>query len=78
MCWELDTLFPHHKIPLSWGGSSDKENIIALCENCHKKTHKELNKRLNVIIKNKILSQHKEEILDLIGDMYIKNEHLVN
>ena len=29
----------HHIIPVSEGGSSDEENIVVLCPNCHKMAH---------------------------------------
>ena len=34
------TLHVHHKIYRSQGGSDDIENLITLCEGCHKKLHK--------------------------------------
>lgn len=30
----------HHKTPLAAGGTGDDENLILLCEDCHKKQHK--------------------------------------
>lgn len=29
----------HHKIPLGWGGTNDDDNLVLLCEDCHKKIH---------------------------------------
>lgn len=29
----------HHKIPLSRGGTHDKDNLIALCRECHARIH---------------------------------------
>jgi len=29
----------HHIVPISEGGTSDEENLILLCPNCHKKAH---------------------------------------
>lgn len=29
----------HHKLPLSQGGTHDKENLIALCKECHSRIH---------------------------------------
>lgn len=30
----------HHIIDFAFGGAPRKENIIALCQSCHKKVHK--------------------------------------
>ena len=32
-------LHAHHLIPLSEGGSDEIENLVSLCENCHKDMH---------------------------------------
>ena len=29
----------HHKIPLAQGGSDTRDNVVALCPNCHRKRH---------------------------------------
>lgn len=29
----------HHKIPLSKGGTHDRNNLIALCKSCHSRIH---------------------------------------
>jgi 5-methylcytosine-specific restriction protein A len=29
----------HHKLPLSQGGTHDRENLIALCKECHARIH---------------------------------------
>lgn len=31
----------HHKLPLSQGGTHDRNNLIALCKSCHAKIHAE-------------------------------------
>lgn len=31
----------HHKIPLANGGSHDRNNLIALCKECHSRVHAE-------------------------------------
>ncbi len=38
-CGSYKNLHVHHKIPLGRGGSNNIENLILLCENCHKKAH---------------------------------------
>lgn len=42
-CLEKGVLVPvdevHHILPLSEGGTHDKENLIALCKSCHAKIH---------------------------------------
>jgi 5-methylcytosine-specific restriction endonuclease McrA len=30
----------HHILDFQFGGAADKDNIITLCQNCHKKLHK--------------------------------------
>ncbi|MFV0441909.1 MAG: HNH endonuclease [Lachnospirales bacterium] len=29
----------HHKIPLSQGGTHDRDNLMSLCKSCHSKIH---------------------------------------
>lgn len=36
VCGNRQNLEIHHKIPLSLGGSNEKENLEVLCKNCHK------------------------------------------
>lgn len=31
----------HHRLPLSQGGTHDRENLMALCKSCHAKVHAE-------------------------------------
>lgn len=38
-CGSYNNLHAHHKISLSRGGSNRLENLILLCESCHKKQH---------------------------------------
>ena len=40
MCGESTALEAHHKVPLSLGGTNDAANIILLCHDCHKNSHK--------------------------------------
>ena len=35
----------HHKKPLAQGGTHDRENLIALCKECHARIHAELGDR---------------------------------
>lgn len=37
----------HHKLPLSQGGTHDRENLIALCKSCHARIHAENGDRWN-------------------------------
>ena len=37
VCGNNQNLEIHHKIPLCFGGSNEKENLRVLCERCHKK-----------------------------------------
>lgn len=52
----------HHIVPISWGGKSTLENCTTLCEVCHRKTHKKLNKFLNREKLLEYLAPHYEEI----------------
>ena len=42
-CYKNGIIVPvdevHHKIPLSEGGTHDRNNLIALCKSCHSKIH---------------------------------------
>ena len=31
----------HHKLPLSQGGTHDRDNLMALCKSCHARVHAE-------------------------------------
>lgn len=37
----------HHKLPLSEGGTHDKDNLISLCQSCHAKIHAKRGDRWN-------------------------------
>ena len=45
LCYEKGVLVEveevHHKIPLSEGGTHDRENLISLCKSCHARIHAE-------------------------------------
>lgn len=47
------TLHVHHIVYRSKGGSDDTDNLITLCENCHKKLHKSELKKFEVKLKGK-------------------------
>ena len=53
------TLHVHHKIYRSHGGSDDIENLITLCESCHKKLHKGELKEFETKLKGKRKGQLK-------------------
>ena len=42
-CYKNGIIVPvdevHHKIPLSEGGTHDRNNLIALCKSCHSRIH---------------------------------------
>lgn len=48
-CYERGVLVPvdevHHKIPISQGGTHDKNNLMSLCRSCHNKIHYEIGDR---------------------------------
>lgn len=47
------TLHIHHIVYRSKGGSNDTDNLITLCENCHKKLHRDELKEFEVKLKGK-------------------------
>ena len=40
ICGSKDHVEGHHIIDYQYGGAANTENIIALCRDCHKKTHR--------------------------------------
>ena len=38
----FDTIELHHRVPLSYGGFTEKKNLIKLCHQCHLERHKAL------------------------------------
>ena len=44
-CYKKGVLVPveevHHKLPLSEGGTHDRDNLVALCKSCHARIHAE-------------------------------------
>ena len=67
-CGETKELYLHHILPLNWGGGFEEENCITLCKKCHLETHKLLSKKLTLDLRNKILSKHREEILEILNN----------
>lgn len=53
---------PHHKVPVRLGGDPGPENIIALCERCHRKTHKALNKLVREWMRNHMTQETAYEL----------------
>lgn len=50
-CSAQNNLTIHHKIPISLGGSKEKENCITLCKDCHVEIHKKLIKGVKKVCK---------------------------
>ena len=48
-CFEQGILVPvdevHHKVPISQGGTHDRNNLMSLCKSCHNKIHHEIGDR---------------------------------
>lgn len=48
-CFEQGILVPveevHHKVPVSQGGTHEKNNLMSLCRSCHNKIHLEMGDR---------------------------------
>lgn len=38
-CGQYTEAVPHHVVPRSQGGSDDPDNLILLCEECHRTLH---------------------------------------
>lgn len=50
-CGNTDDLHLHHKKPIHQGGKIfDEDNVSILCEECHKKVHRELNRKVPWLI----------------------------
>ena len=54
----------HHVVPFVLGGNGSKDNLVALCPNCHKKmdicpTEADLNKLLDVVSRDRLRPQGK-------------------
>ncbi|WP_256262960.1 HNH endonuclease signature motif containing protein [Listeria monocytogenes] len=49
MCKEDGRLTPtdevHHILPISQGGTHDRNNLMSLCKSCHNKIHLEIGDR---------------------------------
>jgi 5-methylcytosine-specific restriction endonuclease McrA len=56
-----NSLILHHKKPLLCGGTSNKRNLIILCNDCHKNRHFELNLKpeLPLFRKRKVIGYRK-------------------
>lgn len=39
-CSSTENLEKHHKVPLYKGGTNDLDNIVVLCNSCHKEEHR--------------------------------------
>lgn len=47
ICGAIIGLEGHHLIDYQFGGAANKENIITLCQECHRKAH---NGRIDLIV----------------------------
>jgi hypothetical protein len=62
-------LYAHHLIPLSEGGSNELENLITLCEECHKDMHFHMRygKIISIFLVATFLSGLIHPILPVLG-----------
>ena len=64
LCGSKENLTIHHKIPLSRGIDTSKENCQTLCEDCHKDVHGSIKKKFKKINKkyqSGTKKQHKND-----------------
>lgn len=59
----------HHIVYRSKGGTDDEDNLITLCESCHKKVHKG---EINVILKPKRLKLKETTHMNIIRSQLLK------
>ncbi|MBU0959169.1 MAG: HNH endonuclease [Nanoarchaeota archaeon] len=67
ICGKKNKLTKHHILPRSYGGFENKENIVILCVECHRKFHKNVkNKGEPVYLKRRLeaLKNNYEQLKD--------------
>lgn len=64
-CGSNDKLIVHHIVPVSWGGKSNDDNCLTLCEKCHREIHSKLKNYLNRSLLIQYLNGHEDEIKEL-------------
>jgi hypothetical protein len=52
-CGSTRNLEVHHRVPLALGGSDDAENLLALCESCHRWVHEKLTRDITMAYSEK-------------------------
>jgi 5-methylcytosine-specific restriction endonuclease McrA len=67
----FNSLHVHHRIPLSRGGNNTIDNLITLCEKCHKKAHR-VREFIRTVSKDSIFKNK----LDLISDALRNNKYI--
>jgi len=64
ICESKEELHLHHIVPVSWGGALfAPDDVITVCESCHREIHKRLRKVLNKDLLIRFLSPYSEEII---------------
>ena len=53
---------PHHRVPVRLGGDPGPKNIMPLCERCHRKTHRILNKLIREWMSNHMTQEMAREL----------------
>ena len=74
LCGEENDLFMHHIFPLSLGGTTSDENVITLCNACHRKVHKKLSKLIGREKIIELLSPYADELNKLARTTVIRSD----
>lgn len=66
MCGKTEQLVVHHIIPVKNKGNRNKENLVVLCNSCHRKLHSQLNTIEKIISDWEIISLLIKERLNIV------------
>jgi arsenate reductase-like glutaredoxin family protein len=63
-------MIAHHMLPHSWGGDTNRKNIIFICNDCHAVIHKKLSKILSANLRHEIMRENKDRYWNMVKDIY--------